>query len=100
MLTREQVLEIAALARLEVDDQEIENLQRDLSHVIAHMDSLEAVDTDSIAPMITTLPEPGDLRPDETETTFTAETATKHAPDSKGTYFKVPAIIPPSSQKA
>ncbi len=99
MLTREQILEIAALARLKLDDGELDRIRQDLSGVIEHMDSLKAVETEGIAPMIHALPESGDIRKDEISKTITAEMAITQAPAVEGTSFKVPAIITASSLK-
>ena len=49
-LTREEVLEIALLARLHLDDDEVDRLQGELSSILEHMEALRAIET-NIEPM-------------------------------------------------
>lgn len=50
MLTREQVLKIAKLARLGITDAEVEKYQVQLSGIISYIDKLNEVNTDGIEP--------------------------------------------------
>lgn len=50
MLTREQVLHIAKLARLGLRDTEVEKFQTQLSGILAYVDKLGEVDTTGVEP--------------------------------------------------
>ncbi len=50
MLTREQVLKIAKLARLGITDAEVEKYQVQLSGIISYIDKLNEVNTDGVEP--------------------------------------------------
>ena len=50
MLTREQVLHIAKLARLGLREDEVEKFQTQLSGIIAYVDQLKELNTDNVEP--------------------------------------------------
>lgn len=50
MLTREQVLKIAKLARLGITEAEVEKYQVQLSGIISYIDKLNEVNTDGVEP--------------------------------------------------
>jgi len=91
-LTREEVLEIALLARLHLDDDEVDRLQGELSSILEHMEALRAVKTE-VEPMTHAVPMGLRLRPDEVEPSLPAEEAVRQAPDHAGDLFQVPHII-------
>lgn len=49
-LTREQVLHIAKLARLELKSEEVDNMTKELSSILNYIDVLSEVDTTSVEP--------------------------------------------------
>lgn len=52
MITKEQVINIAKLARLQLKEDEIAKYQEDLSEILDYFDTLKKVDTNGIEPMI------------------------------------------------
>src|SRR5262249_36054340 len=50
MLDREQVLHVARLAKLELDDDEVERMAAELSSVLEHVDRIRELDLDDVAP--------------------------------------------------
>ena len=48
MLTREEVKHIAHLARIGLEEEEIEKYQKDLSSVLDFFEAVKAVDTDAV----------------------------------------------------
>jgi aspartyl-tRNA(Asn)/glutamyl-tRNA(Gln) amidotransferase subunit C len=91
-LTREEVLEIALLARLHLDDDEVDRLQGELSSILEHMEALRAVETD-VEPMTHAVPMSLRLRDDAVEPSLPAEEAVRQAPDRADDFFQVPHII-------
>jgi aspartyl-tRNA(Asn)/glutamyl-tRNA(Gln) amidotransferase subunit C len=91
-LTREEVLEIALLARLHLDDDEVDRLQGELSSILEHMEALRAIETD-IEPMTHAVPMALRLRQDAVEPSLPVEEAVGQAPDRADDLFQVPHII-------
>ncbi len=52
MITREEVIHIAKLARIELTEQEIEKFQKDLSGVLDYFEILKTAPTEGIEPMM------------------------------------------------
>lgn len=49
-LTREDVLKLAQLARLELSDDEIEDYKKELSEILEYVEQLQAVDVKGLKP--------------------------------------------------
>lgn len=92
-LSRDEVEQLALLARLRLDDDEVERMREDLGAILAHMDALAAVDTTGVEPMTHAVPM--DLRPraDEVEPSLPQAVALRGAPDVADGAFQVPHII-------
>ena len=93
LLSREEVEEIAFLARLALTDDEIERLRGDLAAILAYMDTLQDVDTTGVAPMTHAVPMHLRLRADEVDASLPEDEVVRSAPAHEGTYFEVPHII-------
>ena len=93
-LSREDVEEIALLARLALRVDEIERMRGELAAILTHMEALAALPTDGIEPMTHAVPMTLRLRPDEVAPSLTVEEALGDAPDPEGGFFQVPNIIP------
>ncbi len=50
MLTKEDVKKVAALARLELTEKELETMPEQLSNVLNYIDQLKEVDTEGVLP--------------------------------------------------
>jgi aspartyl-tRNA(Asn)/glutamyl-tRNA(Gln) amidotransferase subunit C len=48
-VTREDVLHVASLARLALDDDDVPRLVRELNGILAHMEALKKVDTTGVS---------------------------------------------------
>ena len=55
MLTKEDVLKIAKLSKLEFSEDEIEKYRMDLSKIFEYMEELNGVDTSKIEPLFNVL---------------------------------------------
>lgn len=93
LLNRQEVEEIALLARLALTDDEIERLRGDLAAILAYMDTLQDVDTTGVAPMTHAVPMHLRLREDRVAASLPAEQVVASAPAHVDTYFEVPKII-------
>ena len=92
-VTVEEVRYIAALARLRFSAEEEERLAGDMSRILAYMEQLDEVDTSDVPPMSHVLDLQNVFRPDEMQVRITREEALRNAPDTDGTYFRVPKVI-------
>ena len=93
-LTRKEVEEIALLARLHLEPEELERMQNELGAILEHFDALAAVDTSGVAPMTHAVPMDLALRADVAAPSLPAEVPVAQAPAHDDSMFVVPAIIP------
>lgn len=92
MISREEVLHIAKLARLELTEKEIEKMQKDLSSILDYFNVLNKVKE---KPSITKSVESNVLRKDEyrDENNNSSPDLIQAAPDKKDGYIKVKQIL-------
>ncbi len=93
-ITREEILQIATLARLRLTDAESEDLSHDLSQVLEYVDTLAALEVPegerlALGPSDAPEREAGQIAPDSM-----ARPPTDSAPDFRDGFFVVPS--PPS----
>jgi aspartyl-tRNA(Asn)/glutamyl-tRNA(Gln) amidotransferase subunit C len=91
-LTREEVQGIALLARLHLEEDEVDRLRGELSSILEHMEALRAIETD-VEPMTHAVPMALRLRADQVEASLPVEEAVGQAPDRHDDLFQVPHII-------
>jgi aspartyl-tRNA(Asn)/glutamyl-tRNA(Gln) amidotransferase subunit C len=95
-ITEQQVRYVADLANLKLTDQEIGRLSKDLDDILAHMDTLNEVDTSNIEPMAQVLydaEETATLRQDIERPCLDNAAALQNAPLASAGYYKVPRVI-------
>ena len=93
-LTRQEVEQIALLARLHLEPDEIERMSVELGAILEHFGALAATDTTDVPPMTHAVPMDLRLREDAVAPSLPAEVAVASAPAHDGGMFVVPAIIP------
>ena len=98
MLTRKEVEEIALLARLHLDDDEIEKMQGELGAILEHFGVIASVDTTDITPMTHPVPLELPMRTDVVMPSLTTAEALRGTPKRDGDLIVVPAIIPGGSE--
>jgi aspartyl-tRNA(Asn)/glutamyl-tRNA(Gln) amidotransferase subunit C len=91
MLDREQVLHVARLARLELDDDEVERMASELSHVLDHIEKIRELDLDDVLPTSHVIDVVNALRPDEPQPCLPVEVALEQAPERIDNGFGVPS---------
>lgn len=94
MLTRKEVDEIALLARLHLDEDELERMQGELGAMLEHFGVIAGVDTTDIPPMTHAVPLELPMRDDIVMPSLTSDEALKGTPKRDGDLIVVPAIIP------
>ena len=93
MISREDVVHVARLARLALTDAEIETMREQLNAILAHIDALKAVDTTGVEPTSHAVPQFNVMREDEPRPCLSVEDMLANAPDRAGDFFRVPRII-------
>ena len=92
-LSKDDVAQIARLARLELSPEEIEHLREEMASILVHMDDLAQVSTDDVEPMTHAVPMTLRLRDDTPSPSLAADIAVGSAPDRADGQFRVPHII-------
>lgn len=92
-ISRQEVDQIAELARLSLSDEEAAAMERDLERILDYVADLQSLDTEGVVPTAhaTLLATP--LRKDEAAPPMDPERAVANAPESAGTAFVVPKVI-------
>lgn len=92
-LTREDVIRVAELARLELDEAEVERMTGDLARILDHAEALQELDTQGIEPTAHAIPLATPVRPDEAVSGLDPDEALQNAPRRAGDAFVVPKMI-------
>lgn len=92
-LTLAEVEHIAALARLELTDEEKERFAGQLSAILDYAARLQAVDTSGIAPTSSVLPARSVLRPDRPRPGLDLPALLSNAPQVEQDQFRVPPVL-------
>ena len=99
-ISQKDVQYVAELANLDLSNAERVRMEKDLNAILEYIDQLSMVDTSNVEPMahvaqIAMLSEEhgGALRPDEKRESLPHNTALATAPQSDGTFFRVPKVI-------
>lgn len=92
-LTREDVEHVAALARLALDEDELERITHDLAGILEHVAEIAALDLDDVAPTSHPLPLVNVTRPDEVAPTLPRGEVLACAPEAEDGRFRVPRIL-------
>jgi aspartyl-tRNA(Asn)/glutamyl-tRNA(Gln) amidotransferase subunit C len=104
MVSEKDVSYVADLAHLELTEVERARMLRDLNAILGYIERLNELDTSGVEPMAqvsTRYAAPdsaGDpfayaMRPDELIPCLPHEDAMRNAPQTDGTFFKVPKVI-------
>ncbi|MCK5429752.1 MAG: Asp-tRNA(Asn)/Glu-tRNA(Gln) amidotransferase subunit GatC [Anaerolineales bacterium] len=92
-LTREEVENIAELARLTLTDEEIARYSEQLSAILEYFASLQTLDTTDIPPTSSVLAARSVLRPDEPRPGLSKDDLLRNAPETEANQFRVPPVL-------
>jgi len=92
-LKLDQVRWVAHLARLDLDEAELEMMTRQLSAILEYVDQLQKINTDHVEPLAHPLPIHNVFRKDEPAPSLPVDTALQNAPDRRGNFYGVPAVL-------
>jgi aspartyl-tRNA(Asn)/glutamyl-tRNA(Gln) amidotransferase subunit C len=89
-IDREQLLHVAHLARLELRDDEIERLERQLNDILGAVSKVSELDLSNVSPTSHPLDVVNVWGEDEPRPGLSVEDALANAPEREGDFFKVP----------
>ncbi len=92
-LGRDEVLTIAHLARISIDDRDIDGYARNLSEILSFVEQMNAVDTDGVEPMAHPLDAVQRLRADEVTEPDRREHYQQSAPAVEAGLYLVPRVV-------
>jgi aspartyl-tRNA(Asn)/glutamyl-tRNA(Gln) amidotransferase subunit C len=91
VIDREQVLHVARLARLELQDAEIERMSGELSVILEHVERMNELDLGDVEPTSHVIPLENVLRADDPRPSWPRERVLGEAPDPAQGAFRVPS---------
>ncbi len=92
-ITRDEVLHVAGLARLEFDADEIEAFTGQLAAILDYVAKLGELDLEGVEPMAHVHEAVNAFREDEVKASLPREEVLAAAPDAEAGCFRVPKVI-------
>ena len=92
-ITREEVIHVANLARLDVDEALIDKFAKQIGMILEYIDTLNRVDTEGVMPTSHAISLTNAFREDDVKEDFDKDSALANAPEKEDGNFIVPKVI-------
>ncbi len=92
-LSREEVLHIARLARLGLNETEVDRLGEQLSNILENFEVLQQVDTTGVPPTAQSIPLQNVVRDDEVTPSLPPSEILANAPRKENDCFRIRAVL-------
>lgn len=92
-LSADDIRWVAHLARLEIDQTEIEALTKQLGAIIDYVQLLQSVDTTNVEPFAHPIAIQNVFREDVETASLPVDAALANAPQRQGDFYRVPAVF-------
>lgn len=92
-VTRKDVEHVAALARLELTEEEKEQFTERLNAILKYAGKLNELNTEGVQPTSHVLPLRNVMREDQARPSWPLEDVTANAPEEEDGQFRVPAVL-------
>lgn len=92
-VNKDEVKNIAKLAKLKLSDGEVEEFTGDMNKILDYMDKLDELDTEHVKPLSHPFEGTNVFREDELKKSIDREEALKNAPQRTEEFFRVPKVI-------
>jgi aspartyl-tRNA(Asn)/glutamyl-tRNA(Gln) amidotransferase subunit C len=92
-LTKKEVLHVATLARLNIDESLIDTFADQLGDILEYVKTLDKLDTKDVPPTFHAVDKSNAFREDKTTGHLDRESALSNAPEEDDGYFIVPKVI-------
>ena len=95
-----EVRKVARLGRLDLSDDDLAVMARQLTAILGYVDQLKELNTDNVEPMAHPLPVQNVFRADELRPSLPVDEALRNASSRSGDFFAVPAILDPADEQS
>lgn len=92
-LTMDEVRKVALLARLPLSEEELAQMQQQLSSILDYMEMLQEVDVTDVMPTAQVTDVVNIVRPDEVRPSLPRDEVLRNAPHHEDGYFKVKPVF-------
>jgi aspartyl-tRNA(Asn)/glutamyl-tRNA(Gln) amidotransferase subunit C len=93
MIDKETLHKIAHLSRLEIKEEDTDQMLSDMNNMLQFVEKLKEVNTEGVEPLTTMSQEINALREDELKPHLARERALESAPKKDAHYFRVPKVL-------
>ena len=91
MIDREQVLHVARLARLQINEDEVDRMMNELPGILDHIEKISALDLEGVPPTSHVVEMTNALRADEARPSWPRDVMLEAAPAVRDDGFEVPS---------
>lgn len=92
-ISNQDVIHVAHLARLELDDASVEKFARQIGSILDYVDTLNRLDTTGVRSTSHAIFRTNAFRDDDVKAHLPRESALANAPDKDDSTFRVPRVI-------
>ena len=92
-ITVDEVFKVAALARLQLTQDKIDQFAAQFNDILGYMHALNEVDTSAVEPLYSPVTHATVFREDVVRREFARDELLANAPESDGRFFVVPRIV-------
>lgn len=92
-LSREEVLHIAALAKVGVTEADVEKFREQLSNILENFEALQKVDTTDVPPTAQSIALENVIMDDEVRPSMPVEDVLANAPQRDGDFIKIKIVL-------
>ena len=92
-ISRDDILRLAQLSKLQLDDQEIEELTADIANILNYVEQLDELDTENVNPTYQVTGLSNVWREDTVESSVSREQLLTLAPEIMNNQIKVPKVL-------
>jgi len=93
LIDEKLVRHIGKLSRIELTDQQVQTLSRQLAGILVYFDKLQELNTDGVEPMAHAVETSNVFAEDAARPSLSPEEALANAPQRDDNFFKVPKVI-------
>lgn len=92
-MNKDTVKKVARLARIKMEDEELERMGHQLNGILSWIEQLQEVDTENVAPLRSVVDTSLKLREDVVNDGGIPEDVLKNAPEETQGFFVVPKVV-------
>jgi len=92
-ISKNDILKIASLARLELSSEELEKFYHDLAQIVSYVEQIQKINVGGFAPGRQSVKAENVFRDDIVKPSLPREKALANAPDSDGEFIRAPRVL-------